>query len=197
MYCAIVLRRHPVDDDVARRIDEAEITVVQLQIAAAVDQPGIHRRYIAEMLDLVAEFIDDAFEELQCPERDRLRLGQRRQDTVPAVDFERSVDAAWNGPGRVDAFPGQSLDHLLAEPTQCDAILGQLRIVLDDADDIASGRIGIEAEQQVGRREMEEAQRMGLDDLAAMHDLAQLRRGRRNAHAHDGFARLGRSDAGG
>ena len=34
-------------------------------------------------------------------------------------------------------------------------------------------RIGIETEQQVGRRQMEEAQRVGLDDLAAMHDFAE------------------------
>ena len=94
----------------------------------------------------------------------------------------------------MDALPGQSLDHLLAELAQRDAVLGQLRMVLDDADDVAPRRIGIEAEQQVGRREMEEAQRMRLDDLAAMHDLAQLRRGRRNAHAHDRVAGLGRGE---
>ncbi|MGA8191919.1 MAG: hypothetical protein WB902_00930 [Acetobacteraceae bacterium] len=39
---------------------------------------------------------------------------------------------------------------------------------------------------------MEEAQGMGLDDLTAMHDFAELHGSRRNGHAHDGLARLGR-----
>ena len=131
---------------------------------------------------------------LQSAQRDRLGLRQRGQDAVAACDVQRRVDAAGNGPGRMDALAGQALDHLLPEPAQRDAVLGKLRMVLDHADDVAPCRIGVEAEQQVGRREMEEAQRVGLDDLAAMHDLAQLRRGRRNAHAHDGFARLGRGE---
>ena len=46
----IVLRRHPVHDDLARGIDEAEVAVVQLQIAAVIDQPGVHGRHVAEVL---------------------------------------------------------------------------------------------------------------------------------------------------
>ena len=94
----------------------------------------------------------------------------------------------------MDALAGQSLDHLLAEPAQRDAVPGELRMILDHADQVAPRRIGVEAEQQVGRRQMEEAQRVGLDDLPAMHDFAQLRRRWRDAHAHDGFARLGRGE---
>jgi hypothetical protein len=75
-----------------------------------------------------------------------------------------------------------------------DAILGERRMVLDHADDVAPRRIGVEAEQHVGRGEMKEAQRMRLRDLAAMQQLPQLRRGRRNANAHDGVAGLDRGE---
>ena len=68
----------------------------------------------------------------------------------------------------MDALLGQALDHLLAELAQRNAVLGERRVVLDHADDVAPGRIGIEAEQQIRRREMEEAQRVRLGDLAAV-----------------------------
>ena len=82
------------------------------------------------------------------------------------------------------------LDHLLTEFAQRDAVLGERRMVFDHANDIAPGRIGIKAEQQIGRGEMKETQRVGLHDLAAMQHFPQLCRGRRNAHAHDGVASL-------
>jgi hypothetical protein len=65
----------------------------------------------------------------------------------------------------MDAFAGQACDDLLAESAQRDAVLGKLWVVLDDADQVSPRRIGVEAEQQVRRREMEEAQRVRLDDL--------------------------------
>ena len=50
--------------------------------------------------------------------------------------------------------------------------------------------IGIHAEQQIGRGKMEEAQGMGLHELAAMQEFAQHGRGFRNLHGHDGVAGL-------
>ena len=50
----------------------------------------------------------------------------------------------------------------------------------------------VETQQQVRGGEVKEAQRVRLDDLAAVHRFAQLRGRRRDAHAHDGVAGLGR-----
>ena len=49
----------------------------------------------------------------------------------------------------------------------------------DDADDVALGDVGVEAEQQVGRGQMEEMQRVRLQDLAVVHQAADLLGGRR------------------
>src|ERR1700735_1581723 len=94
----------------------------------------------------------------------------------------------------MDALPCQACDDLLAKSAQRYAIFGELRVVLDDADQVSACRIGVEAEQQVGGREMEEAQRVRLDDLPAVHDFAKLRSGRRDTHAHDGLSGLGRGE---
>ncbi len=54
--------------------------------------------------------------------------------------------------------------------------------------------IGLHAQQQVGRGEIEEAQRVRLHHLRQVQHAPQLRGGVRNAHRHDGFAGLGRGD---
>jgi len=117
-----------------------------------------------------------------------LASGRPGENAVAAGAIERRVDAAGNSPRRMNAFLGQGLDHLLTKLAQRDAILSERRMILDHADDVAPRRIGVEAEQHVRRGEMEKAQRMRLGDLAAMQQFAQLRRGRRDAHAHDGVA---------
>ena len=50
----------------------------------------------------------------------------------------------------------------------------------------------VPAEQQVGRAQVEEAQRVRLDDLAEVHQPAQLLGRRRDAHGQDCVAGLGR-----
>ena len=71
-------------------------------------------------------------------------------------------------------------------------LLGDLRVVLDHADDVAPGD-RVEAEQQVRRGQVEEVQGMGLQGLPVVHQAAHLlgaggdRRG-----ADDAVARLGR-----
>ena len=65
-------------------------------------------------------------------------------------------------------------------------------MLLDHAQHVARGGIGIEAQQQVGRGEMEEAERVRLDELAAVQQLAQQDRGFRNLHRHDRVAGLHR-----
>ena len=60
------------------------------------------------MRDLFAEAVDDSFEQFQRAQRDRLRLGQGRKNPVPAVTFERRVDAAGYGPRRMNRSPASA-----------------------------------------------------------------------------------------
>jgi hypothetical protein len=68
------------------------------------------------------------------------------------------------------------------------------RVLACDADDVADRRVGVEAEQQVRRREMEERQRVALDDLPEVDDPAQVGAGRRRLDGHDVVDRLRRGD---
>ena len=55
---------------------------------------------------------------------------------------------------------------------------GQFGVGLDDADDVADGRVGIEAQQQVRAGQLEEVHGVGLDGLAHVHQFAQQLAGR-------------------
>ena len=70
----------------------------------------------------------------------------------------------------------------------------QLGLRGDHAEDVAGLGVGLHAQQQVGRGEIEEAQRVRLDHLGEIEHAAQLRGGVRNPDRHDGFAGLGRGD---
>jgi hypothetical protein len=72
--------------------------VVELQIAGAVDQSGVHGRGIAETGDLLFEAIDDSLEEGQGSQRDRLRLRKAGEDALAHGGVERSIDAAGDDP---------------------------------------------------------------------------------------------------
>ena len=47
-----------------------------------------------------------------------------------------------------------------------------------DADDVADGRVGVHAQEEVGRGEVEEVQGVGLEHLAVVHQAAHLLRRR-------------------
>jgi hypothetical protein len=69
---------------------------------------------------------------------------------------------------------GGDADHLLAELAQQHALPGDLRVGAGDADDVALLHRRFEAEQQVGRRQVEEVQRVGLEDLPVVHQPPDL-----------------------
>ena len=102
------------------------------------------------------------------------------------------LDAAGDHPCRVDPLAAETFDDLLAEAAQGDAVASELRVVGGDAEEVAPGRVGVEAEQQVGRREVEEAEGVGLHDLGQVHDPAQLQGSLRRRDGEDLVARLGR-----
>ena len=92
----------------------------------------------------------------------------------------------------MDALGAEQFDDVLAEAAQPDSCASQFRPCGGNAEDVALCRIGFHAQQQIGRRKMEEAQRVRLHHLGQVQHAAQLRGGVRNAHRHDGLAGLGR-----
>ncbi len=94
----------------------------------------------------------------------------------------------------MDLLARGGLDDLLAVLAHHHGLHGQLGILGRHADDVADGGIGIEPEKQVGRRQVEEVQRVRLVHLPVVHQAAQLfRGGRQLLAAHDEVHRLGRS----
>src|SRR3984885_3971056 len=86
------------------------------------------------------------------------------------------------------------LDDFLSKLAQTDAVERQGWVLLCDAEDIALGRIGIHAEEQVRRGKMEEAQCVGLRDLGESEDSAQLVGRRRDFHREQRVAGFGGGD---
>jgi hypothetical protein len=92
---------------------------------------------------------------------------------------KRLVHAAGHRARAMHALAGGHADHFLAVLAQEHAFLGDFGMGGDDPDHVAGRDIGTEAEQQVGRGQVEEVQGVGLQDLAGMHQAADLLGGRR------------------
>ena len=84
------------------------------------------------------------------------------------------VHAAGHGARTVHPLARGDADHLLPELAQQHALFCDIGVGERDADDVAQVHLGVEAEQQVGRRQVEEVQRMRLHDLPVVHQAADL-----------------------
>ena len=124
----------------------------------------------------------------------RIASGMPREDRVACGGRQRRVDAAGHDPRRVDALAGHQLDGLLAELAQTDAAPREVRVGGEHADEVARRRVAVHAEQQVRRRQVEEAERVRLHDLREVQDAAQVGRGLRDPHRENRVARLRRRD---
>ena len=102
------------------------------------------------------------------------------------------ADAARHHPRWVHPLLRQTFDDLQPELAQVDAEAGEFRMLLDHPDHVALRGIGIHAEQDVGRGQIEEAQRVRLNELCVMQQRTQHPRGRRDVDRRDGVAGLGR-----
>ena len=109
-----------------------------------------------------------------------------------------SVSGSLTPPGTIQAgwmrLPPSRSMMLLAELAQADAVERELGILLGNSKNVAGGRIGVHAEQQVGRRKVKQAQGVGLGDLRQPEDAAQLVGGGRNLDRQQRVAGLGRGD---
>ena len=94
----------------------------------------------------------------------------------------------------MDAAAAEDLDDLLSELPETDAAPGELLVVRDQAEDVPRGRVRVEPEEKVGRRQVEEAQRMRLDPLCERDEPAQLLGGLRDLDRKDVVAGLGGGD---
>ena len=79
-------------------------------------------------------------------------------------------------------LPAMWRDDFLPELARHDALHGEIGKGRGDADDVALGDLALEAEQEIGRGEMEEVQRVRLHDLPVVQQAAQLL-GRRRQRA--------------
>src|SRR3974390_13196 len=181
----VILGGDSVLNNVAVRAAETEQAVIKLQIPGGVDQAGIHGRERTKMLHLFFLVVDRRLEETQSALGYSHRGGPGCQNVIPRENRERGTDTAWDDPGTVHTFLSKAFDKLQAKFTQFNAVASHFRIPGNDAEDIAGCRIGIHAEQKVGRGEVEEAERMRLHDLRKMNQLAKLPPGGGNAHSHD------------
>jgi len=94
----------------------------------------------------------------------------------------------------MDALVAEKLNDVLSESAQSYAGAAELGLGGDDAEDVAGDGVGLHAEKQIGRGEIEEAQGVGLDHLGEIEHAAQLSGGMRNPDGHDGFTGLGGGD---
>ena len=134
----------------------------------------------------------DEIDRLARPADDLVDVAAQR---VALVDVQRLVHAAGNDAGAVNALADDVADDFLAPLARHHAALGEIREGRRDADDVALADLAVETEQQIGRSEMEEVQRVRLHDLPIMQQAAQLLGGRgQRAVAGDQVHRLAGGD---
>jgi hypothetical protein len=187
----VVGRFHLVGDEATFGVDEAQVSVVEPKRAVRPDEAAVHGGEVREGLDLVREAVVCLLPEGECPLHDGHGRRQLGEYLVPRLRVERGVDAARHDPRGVDAFLGQPFDGLLSELSQRYPVAQGIRVLLEQSRHVSLCRIEVHAQQQVRRREMEERQCVGLNELGAVEQFAQLRRGLRNAHGHDLVAGFG------
>ena len=158
---------------------------------SGVDQAHEQGGEIAEDLDLALVRVEGLLEQVERDLGGGEGFGQPGADAVAAFLGQRAAHAAGHGPGGMDLLAAEDLDDFLAELAQADAGAGEVGIGGDQAEDVALGLGGIPAEQEIRRAEVEEAQGVALDELAEVHQPAQLVGGGRDVDGHDGVAGLG------
>ena len=87
----------------------------------------------------------------------------------------------------------ENLNNLLTKLAQANSGAGQVRVGSDHAENVSLRLRRVPAEQEIRRTQVEETQRVALDDLAEIHQPSQLVGSGRDVDGHDGVASLGRS----
>ena len=168
-----------VEDFAAIRVAGTQAAMVELEGPIRPHQAERSWHHRAEAVVVVGVAEEDALHELHGglgPGDHLVAIGAQ---VIALLGGQGLVDAAGDGAGAVDALAGGDADDLLAVLAQQHPLLGDLGIVLDDADDVAVADGVIEAKEQVRRGKVEEMQGVGLEGLAQVHEAPDLvRRGR-------------------
>ena len=104
--------------------------------------------------------------------------GQSPQNGVAIGFGERFADSAGNDPRGMNSLATQPLDDFLPKLAQTDSVEREFGILLGDAKYVAFRRVGIHAEEQIGRGKVKETERVGLRHLRQSEDAAQFFGGR-------------------
>ena len=157
--------------------------MIEVEGAVLADETEVVRRELGEAVDevlvgpvIALEEIDGRLGPFDHPV-DRQGVGAL-EEAVALLGAEVLVDPSRDGAGAVDLLARGRQDDLLAELAQENGPRGQLLVEGDDADDVAHGRVGVHAQEEVGRGQVEEVQSVRLEHLAVVHQAAHLLRGR-------------------
>ena len=164
-------RPQPAVVEVERAVGADERHQVRAEDAEAVVQRRILRVQVLDEAHRVA-----------APRDHLVDVGEQR---VAFLRRHRLVDAARDRARAVHALARGHADHFLPELAQQHALPRRLRMGLRDGDDVAPRGVAVEPEQQVGRAQMEEVQGVRLQDLAVVHQPADLLGGRRELRGAD------------
>ncbi|MPL97299.1 hypothetical protein SDC9_43488 [bioreactor metagenome] len=169
---------------------EADAAVVELQVSVLHEakvgrleggEPGGQFRVLRQVVLHQVEGLPEVV----------LELRQGGEHAVPLLRPETAVHPSGNAVPGVDLLAAQGLDDLLTVFPHADARHGEIGVFLGQTGHVPDGGVGVEPEEQVRARQVEEGEGMGLDELPHVHDLPQLRRRGREGHAEDGVAGLG------
>src|ERR1035441_5626187 len=149
---------------------------------------------VAKDLDLLLMGVHRLLEEVEGDLRRGVGFRQPGANAGAAFLGQWAADAAGHSPRGMDLLAAEHRNDFLAELAQPNAGAGQLGIGGNQPEDVPLGLRRVPAEQKIRSAQVKEAQGMALDDLAEVHQPAQLVRGGRDVDGHDGVTRLGRRE---
>src|ERR1035437_582998 len=153
--------------------------------AVRLDEAHEERRKVPEDLNLALVRLHRFLPEIKRDLRRGVSFGQPRANFCTAFFSERRTHAAGHGPCGMNFFAAENLDDFLAELAEADSRAGEAGIRSDQAENVSLRWRCIPAEQKIRRAKMKETQCVALNDLAEVHQPAQLIGGGRDVHGHE------------
>src|SRR5208283_579545 len=175
-------------DNPAIGVHNPEQPVVVLETTFGGNQANEKAGEVAVGPDLVLKVVEVVLEQVNCDFGRIERLRQTLPDRIDLFGGERFTHSTGNGPGRMDGLGAQHPDDILTECSQPNAFYRKVRELLHQSDYVAGGRVALHSEQQVGRAQVEEAERVTLRVLSVIDQTAQLICRRRNPGAQNAVA---------
>jgi len=149
------------EDLAAGGVDGPENSVVEVERPVLPNQPEVVGREGGETVDELPVLFADVPEQGDALTRPAdhpvdAQRRVRRQEAVPVLRAQVPVDAPRNGARPVDLLAGGGQDDLLSELPEENGPGRQVLVEADEPDDVPHGRVGVDSQEKVGRREVEE-----------------------------------------